>query len=199
MITEKEQKIVDAVFYYGVDYDWGYYDTVIIWDGELDLCLLESFLFNLSDGQVYVPVCTKEEFNQCVKEMREFAGRDHLMAYLFIKRAPLTKENSDYSYYESKDNADETKEEQATEEVLTKIFDKKKTPWANLEEICESVQKSDPVEAFADVEPVVCASAIERDQIAEMIQFAAGNSDIPLTPLVELFEKMQKANMFKYF
>lgn len=45
-------------------------------------------------------VCTIEEFNQHVKEMSEFAGVDKYIDYISYGNELLSKENSDYSYYE---------------------------------------------------------------------------------------------------
>ena len=57
-------------------------------------------------------VCTIEEFNQCVKEMSEFVGADAFVRYTntpVIKHCLLTKENSDYSYYEKENKMIEEK------------------------------------------------------------------------------------------
>lgn len=41
-----------------------------------------------------------KEFNKCIKEMSNHAGNALFMEYLTASNMPLTKENSDYSFYE---------------------------------------------------------------------------------------------------
>ena len=58
------------------------------------------------DDKYFTTVCTKEEFNQCVKEMSfnyrsEPYPSEDFACWEFSTKEPLTKENSDYSYYET--------------------------------------------------------------------------------------------------
>ena len=97
MITEKEQKIVDAVN-----------------------CLKAGKLFEsagwsvgmMTDNIFYKSelVCTVEEFNQCVKEMSlNKYGQAEFGIYSIHVKELLTKENSDYSYYEKETKMSEEK------------------------------------------------------------------------------------------
>lgn len=72
------------------------FNTHVIYD-----CDDKDYLTDTTNGhdEQYI-ICTIEGFNQCVKDMSNFAGVELFERYVRVKKELLTKENSDYSHYE---------------------------------------------------------------------------------------------------
>ena len=106
MITKKEQMIVDAVNLFHGEFTikgLNESDNVIAY-AELECDLLGWHLVGENNGSIgfgykLKHVCTLEEFNVMVVYMSEHTGCSEHFEYKRNIKSPLTKENSDYSYY----------------------------------------------------------------------------------------------------
>lgn len=92
MISKKEQNIVDAV-----DALRGNY---LYQDGDVFLNQIANGNYTSTVRRYKGTICTIEEFKQCVKEMSEHNGSDPEY-YSEWNKPILSKENSDYSFYDN--------------------------------------------------------------------------------------------------
>jgi hypothetical protein len=97
-LRKKQGKtVVDAVNYFKGEIPQLYTDEYVNARNNYYIvqndCVLE-----VDDVESNLIVCDKYEFNQCVKYMSEHNGL--FEAYVRTAKQPLTKENSDYSFYE---------------------------------------------------------------------------------------------------
>lgn len=94
----KNKTVVDAVNYFEAEWPCTEYRSYMLGAS------FHNGAFSQTNGALsgHYIICTKEEFNQCVKEMSlNKYGQFEFDLYAIHEKQPLTKENSDYSPYES--------------------------------------------------------------------------------------------------
>lgn len=91
MITEKQMKIVNAVN--EMKADSAYLGATTVWAHSYGRYRFGCNVTNQT-------VCTIEEYNQCIEEMKYHYDIPKWCSYNRADKEPLTVDNSDYSFYE---------------------------------------------------------------------------------------------------